>query len=67
MQEGIKVAPLCVIEALEIFLDSNLKWAEYACYLQIEGRITIPLSVKLLLFVLKFFVIVMASFLDEFH
>ena len=33
--------------------------------IQIEGRITIPLAVKLSLFVLRFFVIVMASFLCE--
>ena len=53
------------IEALEIIPDPYLKQAENACQSQMEGRITIPLAVKLLLFVLEFFVIVMASFLCE--
>ena len=46
-------------------MKSNLKRAEYACYLQIEERITIPLAIKLLLFVILILVIVMASFLSE--
>ena len=46
-------------------MKSNVKWAEYAYYLQIEKRITIPLAIKLLLFVLQLLVIVMASFLSE--
>lgn len=52
MHEGIEIAPHILLEVLEIVSDFYLKWVEYACYLQIEGRITIPLAVKLLLFVL---------------
>ena len=52
MFEGIKIAPHKYFEVLEINRNSNLKWTEYTCYLQMEGRITIPLVIKLLLFAL---------------